>query len=306
MSDDATTPQTTTAPLTAPVTPPARDGVVNRALPIYVALVGALVTWVGITMLGRLMHVLLLVFISALLAAAMTGPVDFFERWRPAPRLGVDDPAGGARPASPWPAGCSCRRSSTRARASPTRVPERIEQYQGLQERLQRPAPTTPQLESLDEQVTSIGERIVSAIGERLVDLPQRSARVMIDLLAISVISALLVANRPRLQDFVLSLVHPRHREHRRRVVDACGTGSGATCAPSCIVMIIVGAITFVALFFLDVRFPLVLAGHRGVRRADPAGRPVDRPRPAVRRRGARGLADARPRRDPLGRSSRT
>ena len=68
-----------------PRAPRARS-VARRALPIYVALVGALLTALGLLILARLQHVLLIVFISLLLAAAMDGPVSFFERFR-IPRL---------------------------------------------------------------------------------------------------------------------------------------------------------------------------------------------------------------------------
>ena len=60
------------------------------------------------------------------------------------------------------------------------------------------------------------------------------------------------------------------------------------------IVMVIIGAITFATLFFLDVRYPLLLAGIVALGEVDPAGRPVDRARAAVRHRRARGLADLR------------
>ena len=87
MSEASPPPTNTTVPLaTAPVPPPAREGLARRAMPIYVALVGAILTWIGIMLLSRLMHVLLLIFISALFAAAMTAPVDFLERLR-VPRL---------------------------------------------------------------------------------------------------------------------------------------------------------------------------------------------------------------------------
>ena len=45
-----------------------------RAAPIYLALLGAILTVIGLLLLVRLTHLLLLVFISALFAAAMTGP----------------------------------------------------------------------------------------------------------------------------------------------------------------------------------------------------------------------------------------
>ena len=109
--------------------------------------------------------------------------------------------------------------------------------------------------------MTGFGERIVGAFGERLVDIPQRLAQLMLDLLAISVISALLVANRPRLQRFALSLVARRHREHTGDVLDKMWHRLGHYVRAKLIVMAIIGTITFVPLFLLGVQYPLLLAG---------------------------------------------
>jgi predicted PurR-regulated permease PerM len=54
----------------------------ERAKPIYVALLLALLTWVALQALAELKHVLVILFISILFAAALTGPVQWLERFR--------------------------------------------------------------------------------------------------------------------------------------------------------------------------------------------------------------------------------
>ena len=45
----------------------------DKAKPIYVALLLAILTWIALQALGRLTHVLLIIFVSILFAAALTG-----------------------------------------------------------------------------------------------------------------------------------------------------------------------------------------------------------------------------------------
>ena len=237
------------------------DHLMARAAPIYLALLGAILTVIGLMLLVRLTHLLVIIFISALFAAAMTGPVDFLERWR-IPRLisasllqlaVVAVIAVGAWLVVPPLLDQGAGAVDT--------VPDRLQQYEGLQQRYDELRQQYPQLGSLDDQVSSIGERLVSAVGNRLVDLPLRIGQLLLDLLAISVISALLVAQRPRLQAFVLSLLRPHHRERANVVLDKMWFRLGRYVRAKLIVMAIIGAITFAALFFLDVRYPLLLAG---------------------------------------------
>ena len=54
----------------------------DKAKPIYVALLLAILTWIALQALGRLTHVLFIIFVSILFAAALTGPVRLLERWR--------------------------------------------------------------------------------------------------------------------------------------------------------------------------------------------------------------------------------
>ena len=55
-----------------------RESVLERAAPIYVALLFCVLTVVGVVLLFWLRHVLLILFVSVLFAAALSGP----SEWR--------------------------------------------------------------------------------------------------------------------------------------------------------------------------------------------------------------------------------
>jgi putative permease len=236
------------------------ESVAVRALPLYIALVGALLTAIALMLLMRLEHLLLIVFISLLLAAAMNGPVGFLERMH-IPRLVsasvlqllvVAAIALGVWLAAPILVDQATGLADT--------VPTKVQEFRGLQDSYNDLRQEYPQLGSLDKQLTSAGERIATAVGGRLVDLPLQLASLLLDLLAISVLSALLVAKRQQLQDFALTLVHPRHRAQTRTVLDEMWNRLGHYVRAKLIVMVIVGGITFTALALIDVRYPLLLA----------------------------------------------
>jgi predicted PurR-regulated permease PerM len=239
---------------------PGDGSLTRRALPIYVALVGALLTAVGLLMLVRLQHVLLLVFISILLAAAMDGPVTFLERFG-LPRLAsasiLQLLVVGAIALGLW---VGAPILVDQATGLADTVPSRVQEFQGLQDSYNDLRREYPQLASLDAQLGSAGARIADALGSRLVDLPLRLARALLDLLAISVLSALFVAKRERLQDFALGLVHVRHRPQTRTVLDEMWRRLGLYVRAKLIVMAIVGSLTFAALEVIGVPYPLLLA----------------------------------------------
>jgi putative permease len=236
------------------------ESIARRALPIYVALAGAILTVVAVMAVLRLTHLLLLIFISALLAAAMSDPVDALERLR-IPRLVsaslIQLAVVGVIAVGVW---FFVPPLADQLTGAADDVPERLQQYEGLQKTYDELRQDYPALESLDEQAASIGQRVVSGIGERLVDLPLRLGRLMLDLLAISVLSALFVAKRERLLRFFLSLMHPRHRDRAETVADKMWVRLGRYVRAKAIVMLIIGSITYATLLLLDVRYPLLLA----------------------------------------------
>ena len=56
------------------------ESFVHRALPIYLGLLFAILTVVAIVVLFMVRHVLLVLFVSVLLAAALTGPSEWLHR----------------------------------------------------------------------------------------------------------------------------------------------------------------------------------------------------------------------------------
>ena len=221
---------------------------------------GALLVAIALLLLVRLQHVLLISFVSLLLAAAMSEPVDLLERAR-IPRLlaatVLQLVAIGLIALGFW---LVLPPVLDQASGIADRVPDEVQRFQALRDTYDDLRREHPELGSLDEQVSSASERIATAIGSRLIDLPMRLAQVLLDLLAISVISALLVAKRPQLQEFTLSLVHVHHRERTRRVLDLIWFRLGRYVRAKLIVMTIVGGITFAVLVPIGVQYPLLLA----------------------------------------------
>ena len=221
---------------------------------------GVLFVAIALLVLARLQHVLLITFVSLLLAAAMSDLVDLLERARIPRLLGASVlqlVAIGVIALGFW---LVLPPILDQASGVADRVPEEVQRFQALRDTYDDLRREHPELGSLDEQVSSASERIATAIGSRLIDLPLRLAQVLLDLLAISVISALLVAKRPQLQGFTLSLVHVHHRERTRRVLDLIWFRLGRYVRAKLIVMGIIGAITFAVLLPLGVQYPLLLA----------------------------------------------
>ena len=57
-----------------------RESLVHRALPIYLGLLFAILTVVAVVLLFMVRHVLLVLFVSVLFAAALTGPSEWLHR----------------------------------------------------------------------------------------------------------------------------------------------------------------------------------------------------------------------------------
>ena len=236
------------------------SGVWDRAKPIYLALLLAILTWVALQALAELTHVLLILFVSILFAAALTGPVARLERvgvpraisvvliylvslavvvgilWLVTPRL-FDQVANLG-----------------------DRAPEYAERYGELRERYEALRDDCSSLPSFDQQVERLGRSILERAGDIAVGLPSSVFELFLDALSVFVISMLLVTNRERMMGFTLTLVHPTDRDLVRGLLEKMWMRVGAYLRAKIIVMAIVGAITYVALLAIGVPFALVLA----------------------------------------------
>jgi predicted PurR-regulated permease PerM len=232
----------------------------RRAKPMYLALVLASLTAVLFIALLRLEHVVLIVFVSVLFAAALSGPTARLEEWRVPSSISVPLiylTTLAAVVLLLWlitpPLFAELARFSDQA-------PEYAERYRGLRETYNDIREHYPSLASFDQQVSRLGESIFTRVGERAVGLPSDLFKVFLDLLSIFVISTLVVSSRRRVLAFILSLVHPDHRDEVRDVLTKMWSRIGYYVRAKVIVMAIVGVLMYVALRLIGVPFAVPLA----------------------------------------------
>ena len=113
---------------------------------------------------------------------------------------------------------------------------------------------------SFEEQLSRLGNAILDRAGERAAALPGNVFSIFIDLLAVFFLSLLLLTNRLRIRDFVLSLTGPDHRRRTGLVLDRTWLRIGGYLRAKVIVMVIVGALTYVSLIAIGVPFAIPLS----------------------------------------------
>jgi predicted PurR-regulated permease PerM len=232
----------------------------DRAKPIYVALVLALLTWVGLKALAELTHVLLIVFVSILFAAALTGPVRWLQRWRiprPISVIAIYLAALTVVIGTLW---LVTPPLFDQVATLGDRAPQYAERYDELRNAYEEIRENYETLPPFDRQVERLGNGILERAGRRAVELPGALFTLFLDALSVFVISMLLVTNRERILGFTLSLVHPDDRDLVGRLLERMWSRVGAYLRAKVIVMAIVGTLTYVALLLIGVPFALVLA----------------------------------------------
>jgi predicted PurR-regulated permease PerM len=232
----------------------------DKAKPIYLALLLAILTWLAFQALGELTHVLLILFVSILFAAALTGPVRLLERWR-VPRavsaILIYLVALGLVVGLLWfvtpPLFDQVANLGDRA-------PEYADRYDRLKDAYESIRSNYGSLPPFDEQVQRLGNRILERGGNLALDLPGALFALFLDALSVFVISILLVTNRERILGFTLSMVHPDDRKFVGGLLEQMWTRVGAYLRAKLIVMGIVGTLTYLTLLAIGVPFALVLA----------------------------------------------
>ena len=232
-----------------------RDSILSRALPIYVALLFAILTVVALALLARLGHVLLVLF-----ATALAGPAGRLERLRVPRGVAVVLIYLAALAVVVAVAWVVVPPVFGQVASLADRAPQYAERYRGLRETYERLREDYPALGPFDRQVARVAERLVSGAGERVTAMPGLVFELFLDALAVLVISLLLITNRERLLGFGLSLVHPTDRELVGALLAKMGRRVGAYLRAKVIVMAIVGVLMYLALLVIGVPFAILLA----------------------------------------------
>ena len=209
-----------------------RESFIDRALPVYLGLLFAILTVVAVVLLFMVRHVLLVLFVSVLFAAALTGPSEWLHRRSRLP-LG---PGRGAdlhrvlrshhRPS----AGSSCPHCSVRLSSSPTAHRSTPSATRESVRRTPSFGPTFRRYRHSSNSCRDSKSRSSPPARRGAAALPGDVFSIFIDLLAVFFISLLLLTTRLRIRDFVLSLTHPVISVAPASSSTGPGCGSAGTC----------------------------------------------------------------------------
>jgi len=238
-----------------------RESLVQRALPSFLGLLFAILTIVAVLLLFMVRHVVLVLFVSVLFAAALTGPSEWLHRRFRLP-LGLAAVViyfasfavivGIGWFVVPPLLG--------QVGEFADRAPEYAERFQGIREAYAELRDNFPALPPFEEQQSRLGNAILDRAGERAAALPSDVFSIFFDLLAVFFVSLLLLTNRLRIRDFILSVIHPDHRRRTGFVLDRGWLRIGAYLRAKAIVMAIVGVITYIPLVLIGVPFAIPLS----------------------------------------------
>ena len=238
-----------------------RESIHHRALPVYLGLLFAILTVVAVLLLFMIRHVLLVLFVSVLFAAALTGPSEWLHRRSRLP-LGLAAVViyvvcfalivGIGWIVVPPLLGQVVEFAD--------RAPEYAERYDGVREAYAELRADFPALPPFEDQLARLGDSILDRAGERAAALPADIFSAFLDLLAVFFISLLLLTNRLRIRDFILSLTHPDHRRRTGFILDRGWLRIGGYLRAKVIVMTIVGLLTYASLILIGVPFAIPLS----------------------------------------------
>ena len=231
-----------------------------RAKPLFLAAFLTIMTIVALRLIVELRGLLILLFLSMVLAAAMSRPAAVLER-RGIPRgLAVAVVQLGALAALLAAGYLVLPPLLDEVAGFAHRVPHYIDRFKGLRRSYKKLRASYPELGTFDGEVSQLADRLGSVAGKRLINLPLGIASLLYEALTVVAISTLLVMRRERITQALLPLVAPHRREHTAAIIDTIWERIGAYVRAKLIVMAIVGVLMYLALIALGVPFAVPLA----------------------------------------------
>lgn len=237
---------------------------------IYGALLLFLVTVGAVYLLARLEFLIIILFMSVLVACSVAGPVGRLERWglgRALAILVIFALIGAVLAAIGWYA---LPRLLGQAGAVAQDLPEQIVEAQRLRQRLLAMQADYPILAELDDRLLTIAEGAGASATRTLLGLPTVIAKTFFAVTSILTLSFLLLMTWEQLRTTLLSLVHPRHRRTTSEVLAEMGNRLGAYLRAKVIIMVIVGVWVYGTLALLGSPYAVLAAIFAGTMEALP------------------------------------
>lgn len=250
-------------PLVWPPVPPRRH--FADAPSIYAALLLFGLTVAGVYLLLRLELLLVILFLAALIASAIAGPVRRLESAR-LPRglaiLVVYAVILAVIGALGW---YVLPRLVGQAADAATDLPGRLRDVEQLRVRVNDLAEEYPILPDLESRLVNFAGEGGSALTTWLLGLPGAVAKGFFTLLSVFTIAFLLLTTKERLLDLILSLIQPDGRETTRTVLAEMAERLGAYVRAKLIVVVIIGTAIWATLFLLGSSYAVLVAIFAGL-----------------------------------------
>ncbi len=255
----------TIPPSSLPADPQFRRDPFSYLPSIYGALLLILLTLGGVYLLVRLQFLLILLFLSVLVACGIAGPVRRLERrglGRAPAILIVYALIGAMVVGIGWYA---LPRLVGQAGAVAEDLPNQVVQAQQVRERLLAMRGDYPILGQLDTRLLTLAESVGASATRTLLGLPKTVAKAIFSVTSILTFAFLLLLTWRDLRATLFSLVHLRHRETTEAVLTEIGERLGAYLRAKVIMMVIIGAWVYVTLAVLGSPYAVLAAIFAGM-----------------------------------------
>jgi predicted PurR-regulated permease PerM len=239
---------------------PTQPSTFDRAKPIALGLFLAVLGIAGLRVLAQLEHVLILLFLAVLFASAISRPVAMLERRRLSRGVSIAVVQLAVMAVFVGLVWVVVPPLVTQLRLFVDDSPGYVTRFHHLRAEYLAVKRHYPEAGSFDTEVSAIAGKLATGVGGRLVDLPLTAAQLLFNLTIIYVLSTMLVIRREKMLGNLLVLVAPGKRARTRLVMEKIWFRLGAYLRAKVIVMVVVGALMYVALRVLGVPFAVPLS----------------------------------------------
>jgi predicted PurR-regulated permease PerM len=232
----------------------------ERAKPIALGLVLAVLAVAGLRLVAQLEHVLIIVFVAVLFASTLSRPTAALERHRVPRGVAVAVVQLAAMVVMIGLVWIVVPPLVSQLGQFADQAPSYVTRFQRVQHEYASVRSQYPAAGTLDTEVSALAGHLASGVGGRLINIPLGAAQVLVNMMLVYVLATLLVLRREQLLSSAMLLVAPTHRDRTREVFEKIWDRLGGYLRAKIIVMVWVGALMYVSLRLLGVPFAVPLA----------------------------------------------
>lgn len=227
---------------------------------IYVALMLVVLSVGLLWLLIQAKSILVLFFVSLLIACSLETPVRKLESWgwpRAVAILSLFSVVGIIAVGTVWYAVPPLIGQISETVES---LPDRAKQFQQLQDRIDALKVDYPMLDDIEDQAVDSLSGLVASMSDWVVGLPALVTLAVFVVTSLFTLSFLMLMSWSGIKASAFRLIHPDHRDVVDRVISASGARLGAYVRAKVIICTVVGVWMYVVLTMLDSKIALLIA----------------------------------------------